>query len=522
GGEFLLEVAPEQTAVLPYNAGATQVQAALEAIATVGPGNVSVTGGPGDETGSKPYLVTFTGVLGSQRIVPMSAFSALTRPGGAEGTIAVHEVHAGSPDADYVVTATNTGSAATTPGSPIVVEDTVPAGAQPGGVSGQELFGPTRIQPGSCSLGPPVRCEYTGATSVAVGDSIRIYVHLAGFAGSGVSPRGAATVSGGGASESATVHYTTPLGSEAAPFGIADAYTALSDVQAGGHPNITTGFVFTSAGVFAPSADPQELRAQLPPGLLGNPNPAITPRCTMSEVTRNTCPASAAIGVASIGFRGASLNAASFNSLIYNIVPYAGEPAAFAFFPVLLPVRLDTRIRSNGDYGIEIVAKGISQAIQIDNASLTFWGTPSQFNGPGPYRPTNVQNTFGGPGEGVVTPFTTSPTWCAPQAAGVQVSARSWQQPDIAAGPLTAPLPAIQGCEKLRFDPALRSTPDSFQPGAPAGYDTELEIPQSDSPSVPATPALRYATVTFPAGTVISASAATALEACSAAQVELH
>jgi hypothetical protein len=522
-GVFLLEVESEQTAIIPYNATAAEVQAALEAISTVGPGNVAVMGGPGDETGSKPYRVTFTGVLGSQQIVPISPFSAFGLPGGQEGSLVVREVNVGASAANYVVTATNTGSAPTTPGSPVVLEDTLPTGAQAGGVSGQELFSQGHLRPGSCSLGPPVRCEYSGSTPVGVGDSVRMNVHLAGFAGSGISSPGSASVSGGGASEGAGVQYTTPLGIEPAPFGLSNVYTALSDVQAGAHPNITTGIVFNSSALLRPSGDPQEVRAQLPPGFVGNPNPANTPRCTMSEVIRNVCPASAAVGVASTGFTsGSSTKEAVFNSLIYNIVPSAGEPAAFAFFPVLLPVRLDTRLRSNGDYGIEVLVKGISQAVQIDGTSLTFWGNPSQFNGPGPYRPTNLENTFGGPGGGVASPFTTNPTSCAPVGSGVQVSTRSWQEPGVLAGPLSAPFPTMQGCEKLRFEPALRVSPDSFEPGVPAGYGTELEIPQSSSPSVPATPALRYATVTLPAGTVISPSAATGLQACSEAQVELH
>ena len=44
---------------LRYNAEAGEVQEGLEKI--YGTGDVRVTGGPGDETGSKPYVVTFTG-----------------------------------------------------------------------------------------------------------------------------------------------------------------------------------------------------------------------------------------------------------------------------------------------------------------------------------------------------------------------------------------------------------------------------------------------------------------------------
>jgi len=51
------------TADLPYNASASVVQSALNALTTVstGGGSVAVSGGPGDGTGSTPYVVTFNG-----------------------------------------------------------------------------------------------------------------------------------------------------------------------------------------------------------------------------------------------------------------------------------------------------------------------------------------------------------------------------------------------------------------------------------------------------------------------------
>jgi hypothetical protein len=55
----------KQTPALPFNASAAEVQAALNGLATIGGlgGSVSVTGGPGNATGSAPYEVTFEGNL---------------------------------------------------------------------------------------------------------------------------------------------------------------------------------------------------------------------------------------------------------------------------------------------------------------------------------------------------------------------------------------------------------------------------------------------------------------------------
>ncbi len=53
------------TADIPYNASTTTVEGALNALNTIGGvgGSVAVTGGPGDATGSSPYVATFGGLL---------------------------------------------------------------------------------------------------------------------------------------------------------------------------------------------------------------------------------------------------------------------------------------------------------------------------------------------------------------------------------------------------------------------------------------------------------------------------
>ncbi len=49
----------ETTASIPYNASAGAVESALAGLANVGAGNVTVSGGPGSETGGNPYLIEF-------------------------------------------------------------------------------------------------------------------------------------------------------------------------------------------------------------------------------------------------------------------------------------------------------------------------------------------------------------------------------------------------------------------------------------------------------------------------------
>ncbi|HVY95889.1 MAG TPA: hypothetical protein VHA54_02905 [Solirubrobacterales bacterium] len=58
----------QATEPLAYDASAAQVQSALEALPSVGPGNVSVTGGPGDEFGDTPYVLTFVGALAGHSV----------------------------------------------------------------------------------------------------------------------------------------------------------------------------------------------------------------------------------------------------------------------------------------------------------------------------------------------------------------------------------------------------------------------------------------------------------------------
>jgi hypothetical protein len=89
GGTWTGTYAGQTTGAIPFNATAATVRTALEALSTIGVGNVSVTGSAGG-----PYTVTFIGTLAGANLAQMTASGAgLT--GGTAPSVAVATITAG-------------------------------------------------------------------------------------------------------------------------------------------------------------------------------------------------------------------------------------------------------------------------------------------------------------------------------------------------------------------------------------------------------------------------------------------
>ncbi|MFE1767195.1 hypothetical protein ACFW81_23630 [Streptomyces angustmyceticus] len=82
GGTFTLTFSGQTTSAIAYNATAAVVQAALEALSNVAPGDVTVTGNAGG-----PYTVVFAGAYLSDDVSQMTASASLT--GGSSPAVAV-------------------------------------------------------------------------------------------------------------------------------------------------------------------------------------------------------------------------------------------------------------------------------------------------------------------------------------------------------------------------------------------------------------------------------------------------
>ena len=86
-GTYLLTFGANTTTPLAYNATAGTVEAALNALPSIntGGGSVTVSGGPGDATGSNPYVITFGGTLaGADRPELSIDRTGLARPVGSQ------------------------------------------------------------------------------------------------------------------------------------------------------------------------------------------------------------------------------------------------------------------------------------------------------------------------------------------------------------------------------------------------------------------------------------------------------
>lgn len=100
GGSFKLIFEGEETANIKFNATAKEVREALEALKLLDVGDVTVTGGPGDLTGTVPYLVTFGGSLDNTDVGAMTATDTLT---GGEEKVVITTSTAGAGSSDVSV-----------------------------------------------------------------------------------------------------------------------------------------------------------------------------------------------------------------------------------------------------------------------------------------------------------------------------------------------------------------------------------------------------------------------------------
>lgn len=77
----------QTTAPIPYDASAGEVQAALEALEGIEPGDLAVSGGPGDEGGTSPYTIEFEGRAADANVLELEAVGSTLAGGAASATV---------------------------------------------------------------------------------------------------------------------------------------------------------------------------------------------------------------------------------------------------------------------------------------------------------------------------------------------------------------------------------------------------------------------------------------------------
>ncbi len=277
------------------------------------------------------------------------------------------------------------------------------------------------------------------------------------------------------------------------------------DTQAGSHPY---EIVYnTRIPVVPPNGFPvKELRevvAELPPGLVGDPN--AVPQCTRPELDEEfagkECPLDTQVGTIGfclgeqICFEGAEL---------FNMKPPKDSPAQIAFQFFGERQFFNTAVRTNSDYGLTVTFPNIVQR-EPRSFLIHLWGFPGEHTG------------------APIKPFFTLPTACVGPLKTIGL-AHPWQaegQPietsevsfltEINGVPF-----GYTGCEHLRFTPAVSVAPQASNAETPAGISTEVREPQEgiSDPTGVSQSDIKDAEIVFPEGVAINPGAAAGLGAC--------
>jgi hypothetical protein len=345
-------------------------------------------------------------------------------------------------------------------------------------------------------------------------------------------------VSGGAAANTVTIPLsldTEPIG----PFAIKSLEVDLADgpvvpaTQAGAVPaEIDTGVELLSSAVadydipiFTVTTPPESFRdvvTHVPPGLIGNPT-ATPLKCTAAQLAQvdhgpglqvPICPQDSEVGLVLL----------NGNDLVplYNLVAPRGVPAEFGFYYLGIVVTLHAKLRPT-DNGIDIVSQTVPSSAPFPKFEATFWGVPADPSHDR-LRPRCTIGMYGNngnlcPSEAPRTPFLRLPTSCS-GALPWSLEIDTYKNPGVFHR-REATTPALEGCEKVPFEPSLTLTPSQRGAHTPSGLDVDLTMPQENGRDGIAQADLRKVSLALPQGVSVNPASADGLQACSDGQLRL-
>ncbi len=334
------------------------------------------------------------------------------------------------------------------------------------------------------------------------------------------------------------------------------------DTQAGSHPYQLTSTVYFNqvlkeiqeAGsetvLRQPAAPglPKNLNFELPPGLLGSAT--AVPQCSQRDFAAvqgpaNQCSNSSVVGVANVTLQ--EPNRLTYSTIavpVFNLEPSEGEPARFGFEAFWVPVVLDTRVRTDGDYGVTVSVNNATEAAQVLGAQVTFWGDPGDSShdsarGWACLREgvlANIGETCQPPEPRPTSAFLTLPTNCQ-TPLDTAMNGTAWDGTPLQGeyafeNQLGVPLQQLEGCENIPFDPSLTVEPvqpaeeghaeaNTTTASTPTGLNVDVRLPQETTldPALLGESDVRATTLTLPQGIGLNPAAANGLQACSQAQI---
>jgi hypothetical protein len=290
------------------------------------------------------------------------------------------------------------------------------------------------------------------------------------------------------------------------------------ETQAGAHADQAVALSFNASIDFGgnPLMDGQlrDVVVDLPTGFYGNPQEF--PTCSMQDIIEknSVCNPDAQVGI----LKYSPVGGGTQDFPVYNLPAPDSQTAVLAVVAFGIPAKIVVSVRSTGDYGLTARLSNLNQGLSLQTTKLTLWGVPAD--------PSHDAQRFGTAGVFDVghpsglprRPFLSLPARCEPLTTTLR--ADSWQNPGVwKTASVTSP--PLTGCDQLRFDASIKARPQVTTAGTPSGLDVRVTVPQNNNPDDLATPQLRKAVVTLPAGMKVSPASADGLGACSDALLKI-
>ena len=421
----------------------------------------------------------------------------------------------------YRLFAQNVGAASSS--GTVTIVDTLPAHLKVLRVTGKEYQAGSEPTSLTCAILPEPHCSYESA--VAPGGFLTMQVKVVVEAGAEPVVTNEATIEGGGAlsvstSAPGTVSNTidaasNPFAFTSFAFGVNGA-DGIADPQAGDHPaSVTAGFGVSTLTQLErelgngekaiyehyPLQDGvKDLTVDLPPGFVGDPQTAA--KCSPTQLIGQQCPPASEIGSAVFEQEGTfKYTGESLVSAVYNMIPEGGYPAQFGFTFANKGITIYANLVHTAEgYVLRAFSPGIVNA-QLGLVSLTFFGNPGE------------HDVGGSPSSGA---FLTNPSDCSRGNLEATVRGNSWEDPHTWVSTKTVVYPHVTNCDLLQFNPTITVQPEVKQADTPSGYEVDVKVPQAPQNYAPAlaTPDLRDATVSLPAGVSISPGVGDGIAGC--------
>ncbi|WP_320672253.1 hypothetical protein [Patulibacter defluvii] len=320
--------------------------------------------------------------------------------------------------------------------------------------------------------------------------------------------------------------------------------TTYADL-AGEHPYAgIVDFTFDADGSGAPVGNTKDIRVDIPPGLV--PNPEAFARCTDAQLGAQSCPVASQIGTQELTVRASTILGPQTLQLklpLYNMTIGNDQVARFAFNPKSAPaasqatgdtspVQIVGGMRDTTDGGLFFTISNLPTDPAVVRSKLSFWGTPglTAHDGERGESCTYSDNLLvkaaialdGGPckngGKVVpnkITPFLTNPTRCAgPLTTRLKTISYAGEERNAS---FDTPYGALD-CAGVPFAPTAVFGPGNVGNDEPLPLTVGLRVPQSTSTAVRGSAHVDRVAVTLPPGTTLSPSGANGLETCSDAQ----